>query len=211
MKEVRLNDKFWFGKHKGARVSDVIKKDPTWLNKILKENKIKLDDKSKIYYEERCGIRKRYSFELRDPVEPIYIDPRGGAPRLDVMPDPPRQGVVEQDGFHNRPERPAPPRAAMRRAETPLDNFQRETLRVSITNLFTTIFEIHPIPDEVRDDLVGRFVRKFQGVNDDAFPERGFCKLALNAVTRNNMVDPRSIKLELRSAAGDALIAVFDL
>ena len=196
MKEVRLNDRLWFGKHKGARISDVIKKDPTWLNKILKENKIKLDEKSKIFYEERCGIRKKYTFELRDPAEPIYIDPRGGAPRLDVMPDPPR---------------PAPPRAAMRRAETPLDNFQIPTLQAAIRNLFNTIFEVHPIPEEVRDDLVGRFVRKFHGVNDEAFPNRGFCKLALNAVTRNNMVDPRSIKLELRSREADALIAVFDL
>ncbi len=59
MKEVRFNDKLWFGKHKGARVSDLIKGDPNYIQKLIKEGAITLDTKSKNYFEERCGIQDK--------------------------------------------------------------------------------------------------------------------------------------------------------
>jgi len=64
MKEVRFNDRLWFGKHKGARVSDLIKGDPNYIQKLMKEGAITLDAKSKNYFEERCGIsaKKKSSF-----------------------------------------------------------------------------------------------------------------------------------------------------
>jgi hypothetical protein len=56
MKEVRLNDRFWFGKHKGARICEIIKQDPIFIQKIIKEGKIKLDEKGRILFEQKCGM-----------------------------------------------------------------------------------------------------------------------------------------------------------
>lgn len=55
MKEVRLNDKLWFGKYKNVRMSDIIKTDPTFIQKIIKEGKIKLDKKSIDLFESKYG------------------------------------------------------------------------------------------------------------------------------------------------------------
>lgn len=56
MKEVRFNDKLWFGKYSGSRISELIKDDPNYIQKLIKEDKIKLDNKSKKYFEDRLGI-----------------------------------------------------------------------------------------------------------------------------------------------------------
>lgn len=46
MKVVRYNDKMWFGKHKDKSVSDILKIDPPFLVKILKEGKIQFDERT---------------------------------------------------------------------------------------------------------------------------------------------------------------------
>jgi hypothetical protein len=55
MKLVRTNDRFWFGKHKGSRVIEIIKGDPNYIQKIVKEGIIKLDEKSSHYFESKYG------------------------------------------------------------------------------------------------------------------------------------------------------------
>lgn len=45
MKEVRYHDRLWFGKHKGNRISDIIRSDPNFIRKLMNEKKIKLDKK----------------------------------------------------------------------------------------------------------------------------------------------------------------------
>jgi len=55
MKEVRLNDKLWFGKHKDTRISDIIKADPSFIQKLVKEGKIKLNEKCQFLYDSKYG------------------------------------------------------------------------------------------------------------------------------------------------------------
>ena len=38
MKEIRLNDKMWFGKYKGVRMKDVADRDRMFLDKLLLDN-----------------------------------------------------------------------------------------------------------------------------------------------------------------------------
>lgn len=83
MKEVRYNDRFWFGKHKGARIFEIINHDPNFIQKLINENKIKLDSKTTSYFErkigkfnlEPIGIGRRPNFgtyqRIEEPIEPI--------------------------------------------------------------------------------------------------------------------------------------------
>lgn len=47
MKEIRFNDRMWFGKYKGLRIYEIIDSNPSYISKILKENNLFLDEKSK--------------------------------------------------------------------------------------------------------------------------------------------------------------------
>lgn len=81
MKEVRFNDRLWFGKHSGVRISELIKADPNYIQKLIKEGKIKLDEKSNKAFEDRMGISeaKKNSFRYTQP--PVMgFDPAFGAP-----------------------------------------------------------------------------------------------------------------------------------
>jgi len=52
MTKVSLNERIWFGKHKGTRVKDILDKDPKHLNDLLK-NGISLDDDCEKYLKTR--------------------------------------------------------------------------------------------------------------------------------------------------------------
>lgn len=67
MKEVRLNDKLWFGKYKGERISALIKSDASYIQKILKEGIISMDDKCKNLFEDAQGIRHERRIMFPDP------------------------------------------------------------------------------------------------------------------------------------------------
>lgn len=58
MKEIRYNDRLWFGKHKGRRICEIIKGDPAYVQKLVNEYKIKLDEKSNNLFEEKTGRRR---------------------------------------------------------------------------------------------------------------------------------------------------------
>jgi hypothetical protein len=65
MKEVRLNDKMWFGKYKGTRINDIIRTDATFIQKLVKEGKIKLDEKCQYLFDTKYGTpekKLRYGF-----------------------------------------------------------------------------------------------------------------------------------------------------
>lgn len=64
MKEVRFNDKLWFGKYKGKRISDIIKNDPNFIQKLLRDNKIKMDAKTTMFFEDRCGSKRQSLFDV---------------------------------------------------------------------------------------------------------------------------------------------------
>lgn len=53
MKEVRYNDKLWFGKHRGARICDIIKYDPIFIKKLVDDKKIILDKKTQYHLNEK--------------------------------------------------------------------------------------------------------------------------------------------------------------
>jgi hypothetical protein len=57
MKELRYNDKLWFGKHRGSRVCDVIKGDPSFIKKIVDKGKVKLDQKTQKLFNDRIGYK----------------------------------------------------------------------------------------------------------------------------------------------------------
>jgi hypothetical protein len=69
MKEIRFNDRLWFGKYKNQRINDLIKNDPSYVQKILNEesSNIKLDPKTMQFFMERTGQsdRKRMPDGLR--------------------------------------------------------------------------------------------------------------------------------------------------
>jgi hypothetical protein len=71
MKEVRFNDKIWFGKHKGLRICEVIKLDPIFVQKLVTDNKIKLDERSMNNFQERIGIKKSRFDPARYGLPPI--------------------------------------------------------------------------------------------------------------------------------------------
>lgn len=81
MKKVRYNDKLWFGKHSGNRVCELIKGDPVYIQKIIKEGVITLDDKSQKYFDEIMGgggrSRPRNPFDedrvVREVIQREYV------------------------------------------------------------------------------------------------------------------------------------------
>ena len=75
MKEVRYNDKMWFGKHKGTRISDLIKLDPDYIQKIINDGVITLDNKGKEYFEEilHGGRRRPNRFGLPPQLDELQI------------------------------------------------------------------------------------------------------------------------------------------
>jgi len=139
MKEVRLNDKFWFGKHKGARVSDIIKHDPNFIQKIVKEGKIKLDDKSRILFEQKYGSTPDGQRIRREPPRPIE--------NIGIRNDEP-----QRTGFNSIVT--VPPNAN--------DFIVRETVRSLFNNIRRHSRE--EISDEIIDALTALFFRKI--IND---------------------------------------------
>lgn len=59
MKEVRYNDRIWFGKHKGMRFCELIKHDPNFIQKMVLDGKIKLDAKTMMVFEQNYGRMKK--------------------------------------------------------------------------------------------------------------------------------------------------------
>jgi hypothetical protein len=47
--KANLNEKIWFGKHKGSRIRDIISNDPKYIKKILKEGSLFLNKEAEIY------------------------------------------------------------------------------------------------------------------------------------------------------------------
>lgn len=78
MKEVRYNDRLWFGKHKGTRICEIIKSDPAHIQKIMIESKITLDKKSMNLYNDRNGKRRQHSFEYRPSLGNVNVEPENG-------------------------------------------------------------------------------------------------------------------------------------
>jgi len=78
MKEVRFNDKLWFGLHRGERISDLIKNNPAYIQRLVRENKIKLDEKSNTFFENKFEDKKGYGFGYNDGdgQEHVYGRPR---------------------------------------------------------------------------------------------------------------------------------------
>lgn len=79
MKEVRLNDKFWFGKHQNKRIFEIIKGDPAYIHKLINDGKIKLDKKASELFNERNGSTP---FEIRRSISrPQLFEEHGNSPR----------------------------------------------------------------------------------------------------------------------------------
>ena len=83
MKEVRFNDRMWFGKHKGNRICDIINHDPKFIQKLLKEDKIKLDKKITKFLEEKFNPQMTNS---RSDLDQIF-NPIEDTPNLRVNPN----------------------------------------------------------------------------------------------------------------------------
>jgi len=60
MKKIRYNDKLWFGKYKGTRISELIRSDTSYLHKLVNEHKFVMDDKINDYFRKN-GIRMKYT------------------------------------------------------------------------------------------------------------------------------------------------------
>jgi hypothetical protein len=63
-KEVRYNDKLWFGKYKGKRVKSVLR-DTKYVDSLLEKDMIRLDKKLSCYYESMKREKQRESEEDR--------------------------------------------------------------------------------------------------------------------------------------------------
>lgn len=46
MKEIRYNDRLWFGKYNGTRLCEIIKNDQNYVHKLINEFGFKLDQRS---------------------------------------------------------------------------------------------------------------------------------------------------------------------
>lgn len=81
MKEIRYNDRIWFGKYKNKRISEILKIDPKFVQGLVKEDKICLDDRVMEHLSEKS--RSRYSTFGGRPLdtgygEPIIVETQGG-------------------------------------------------------------------------------------------------------------------------------------
>lgn len=109
MKEVRLNDKMWFGKHKGSRVMNIIKTDPSFIQTMVKEKKFVLDEKGNEFFESRygpiTGEKKKLTVSM-----PTLSRAGYNRPAYDVLSDYPpyittaRQGIPRETRVADEPQ-----------------------------------------------------------------------------------------------------------
>ena len=166
MKEMRYNDKMWFGRHKGERISDLIKHDPAYVQKIIKEGKIRLDPKTNNYYEERFGSKKssiglggygggygststgRPIYGLDNDVEQLEV-PRART-IVDVLDEPGQERYVPE------------PRHEQRLVNTHLRvNYAGpDMLMNEFTNTLSKVFEQERMPQQTLEAISDLFMKK---------------------------------------------------
>lgn len=73
MKQIRYNDRLWFGKYKGVRAHDIMATDPCYFNKFIDEQKISLDNRLTEKMKKRTNsILNSPRFDYDPPTFPVY-------------------------------------------------------------------------------------------------------------------------------------------
>jgi hypothetical protein len=75
MKELRLNDKIWFGKYKDKRVVDVLDLDKNFLDKMVESGKYFYSDnvKNYIYGDNKKKKLSYSSYHLSSRYRPVIL------------------------------------------------------------------------------------------------------------------------------------------
>lgn len=96
MKEIRLNDKMWFGKYSGYSIKDIMDRDMLYVDKLISGSKFKINDNIFKYIEKRNEERRKSRWGEDDrPSRSFYYQPTNWNEEIVVIegnepPPPPR-------------------------------------------------------------------------------------------------------------------------
>jgi len=177
MKEVRFNDKFWFGKYKNLRLGDIIKKDPKFVMRLMDCGKISIDDKSHEFLMHVTGMSKskkirvaasppmmRWWDELpRHFSHPIYNHniPSNSSIILDtsqIVEDPP----VDLGRRNHRAQFVVPTINEIDRDNTRI-SISSHIFMDSVNKLFINAGSPEP-DDHTKNNILNRFLEEYRGV-----------------------------------------------
>jgi hypothetical protein len=85
MKEIRFNDRIWFGKYRNKRISEIIKIDPKFVQGLTKEDKISLDSRTMVYFTKKSESKYSTFGRPWDRDQPIIITATQGV-RPEIWP-----------------------------------------------------------------------------------------------------------------------------
>lgn len=148
MKTVRLKDRMWFGKYKGARISDVILKDKKILDELCSKGLIEYDEKVLKFIKQNYERNEKKSLwgaeRYRNPYELEDVGQRIPQPEAEIV-------ESENLSFQQRMER-----ADMNdRINREIEELRR--VEETYTNTFTTTSSTQIVPNS-SDTITTRVV-----------------------------------------------------